>query len=553
MTLISGTASTANPVFPIDPALYELQPTGQAWIDVDSSQRTYLINKGMVTGTNWNGGDDVMRYLPAGKSCTYSSGQTFNGPKIYWTNIDGQVNSGLNCETDSNGRRSDTPIPFGFNINFGGTEYSGAYLIPAGAMVFGPDRFTYATSASNSVISLKNSGIAAFGADLKAHTFASDPGNSTYVWTAQTTINGQQAFVATWERIRSWNDSNRQYSFQTVLINKGSGNFETWFNYEKIDPDISGYQAPEIFSNLVDGKVSDNEFKIYSSTGFTIGKCEIINVNTSPTMYGNLFPARLADFSNRVAVGTVVSSLKVTNDNSVLFFQDDACTSPISSTTFNGYKYLQAYLNTGYAGVHAGWYVWNATDTENIKIEITEFFPNELTSKLIDGGEKALISNSLNSDVLGRYILGMRNGSTTGDANLDSSLGRESTSVTEPPAQENPVVLNNPVVTPVASTNEVKKEFRFTAGSSVLSNNNKKTLRSLAQLYVPGYKFSITGSAGQTKGVPTRKVKKLAENRALRVKKYLLAQGVKDADIMLNIEIISIRVTPKLKMIINKL
>ena len=82
---LSGLVLSPAHAVPVDPYSHRLIPTGTAWVDVPESERVYMINQGMVTATNWNRGDDVARYLPEGQSCTYSTGETFQGPKIYWS------------------------------------------------------------------------------------------------------------------------------------------------------------------------------------------------------------------------------------------------------------------------------------------------------------------------------------------------------------------------------------------------------------------------------------------------------------------------------------
>jgi len=57
-------------------------------------------------------------------------------------------------------------------------------------------------------------------------------------------------------------------------------------------------------------------------------------------------------------------------------------------------------------------------------------------------------------------------------------------------------------------------------------------------------KYTVTGAAGKSFGVPTRFVKALAASRAAKLKAYLLKLGVKESNIIINVKITEFRVTP---------
>lgn len=152
-------------------------------------------------------------------------------------------------------------IPFGFNINFYGVEYSGAYLNTNGNVTFTGTLSTYTP------FGLASSGtpiIAPFFADVDT----SVGGNPiTY---GVTTLNGNNVFVATWPGVDCFVNDNRKDSFQLILIDRpdlgttANGDaFDIEFNYNSIQWDAGqasggdgncqsqtqGYSAVVGFSN----------------------------------------------------------------------------------------------------------------------------------------------------------------------------------------------------------------------------------------------------------------------------------------------------------------
>lgn len=447
----------ANPTFPLDLEQYSLSPTGQAWVDVPFDDRIYLMNRQMTENLPTTGdGDDVITYLPADASCTYQGAGSFSGPAMFWNNRDttysGDPNS-RDCRDSSNNPVTNLTIPFGFDIDFGGEVHSGAYLIPAGALVFGSD-FTYSASAAESAFNIENSGITAFGADLMAYTVENKPEESSYIWTAQTIIGGKQAFVAAWENMYQWSsrDGNAQFSdqpvssFQIVILNDGNDNFTTWFNYERIDENIVGYSSPQTFLNFDAGQISTSQYRVYSDIGFTQDCLRTKNISGGPNREvnidfynssGTVLQRDLGSGLTNIDEGNIsgLSSLRFTGENSVNFFSDSLCADPISADVFDGARYAVVKLrNSSTDSVLAGWFIWNDTDPQNVIIQPTEFFPNRVDSDLHDAAPVGtrLISNSLNSNVPGRYIVGMSNGSTVGDPLLDVLLDQE-TVIGDPP------------------------------------------------------------------------------------------------------------------------
>jgi hypothetical protein len=325
--------------------------------------------------------------------------------------------------------RADIPIPFGFDVNFGGASHSGAYLIPAGNLIFAPDSYTFSTSAFESVRSLKTSGISVFGADLMPYFSGADKATSSYIWAAQTTLNGKQAFVVSWERMRNWvSGFNKPYhSFQLVIVNDGGGDFTSWFNYEEVSTDIIGYSSPQFFSNLEAGFIGGNEFRLYTNNG-------VPQVDLDATCFrsddgdGRFYSKVLADFESNVRVRNFpgIGSYIITSNSTIKFYVDSSCGTPINGNIFGNYIYLNLEPNLpNIDALLVGWYVWDDRDPLNLKIEITEFYPNQANEDLEDSKSTALKENSLNTDVKGRYIVGMRGGKTTGDPLLSALQSNE--------------------------------------------------------------------------------------------------------------------------------
>jgi hypothetical protein len=514
-------AGQASITYPLDLSNYTYEPKGDAWVDAPFEQRVYLMNRELLSQTSTVGlGDDVITYLPSGATCTYSTGTSFSGPAMFWKDSDKQSRV---CEDASSSTVERQAIPFGFDINFGGATLSGGYLIPAGAIVFDSENYTYASSASSAVFSLKTSGITAFGADLMAYTVEGKPEESSYIWTAQTTIGGKQAFVASWENMYAWSNRNPGaasfddqpvFSFQIVILNDGDGNFTTWFNYDRIDEDIIGYSAPQMFSNFETGKISDSEYRVYTDAGYTPDTCQPTKDSSrtvSMRFYGPTGQRSRIDGledSNQLNGENIVGlgSLKVSGENSVQFFSDTACTNPIEAGVLDGIRYAEIRPeSTVFRAVHAGWYVWDDSDPLDVQVEITEFFPNVDRTTLHDASDPAtrLIANSLNSEVLGRYIVGMVGGRTVGDPKLDTLQGTETVI-----AEDNPRIPGQ--VAPTLGTSrltvfELGERISFDSNPSnhdVFSGLLNRTLERNPESQLASL---VAGSGAMTVFIPTDK------------------------------------------------
>jgi hypothetical protein len=127
-------------------------------------------------------------------------------------------------------------VPFGFSMNYYGTEYSGAYVNNNGNLTFTGAMSTYTPF-----------GLGSTGTPIVAPFFAdvdTNQGNTVEYGTG--TLDGHDAFVATWPGVEcylSGDNSNLDY-FQVILVDRpdlGTGakgdDFEIEFNYNSIQWD----------------------------------------------------------------------------------------------------------------------------------------------------------------------------------------------------------------------------------------------------------------------------------------------------------------------------
>jgi hypothetical protein len=139
----------------------------------------------------------------------------------------------VQCPVD--GQNGPEPYPFGFNLNFYGTEYGGAYVNSNGNITFGNYLSTYTpfglTSTDVAII-------APFFADVDTHG-----GNIMEIGTG--TLDGHDVFVVDWPGVGCYNaDQSVTDDFQVILIDRpdlGTGalgdDFQIEFNYDSIQWD----------------------------------------------------------------------------------------------------------------------------------------------------------------------------------------------------------------------------------------------------------------------------------------------------------------------------
>ncbi len=220
-------------------------------------------------------------------------------------------------------------IPFGFNIDFYGTEYSGVYVNTNGNLTFTGPLATYTPF-----------GLGSTGTPIIAPFFAdvdTNPGGGQIEY-GVTTLDGYNVFVANWPGVDCYDDNTNQDYFQVILIDR---------------PDLGTHANGDSFQIELN----------YNSITWDAGQASGGNASCQSQTAGN---SAAVGFSNGTPAG--------------------------------------AFELTG----------------------------SQVNGALIDGGPDALISNDLNSGVLGRYIFTV-NPQTTSLSTSLSGGGQSGTSITVPP------------------------------------------------------------------------------------------------------------------------
>ena len=158
--------------------------------------------------------------------------------------IGGYADTALNATDDG----SSGFTPFGFEINYFGTEYSGAYVNNNGNLTF-----------SGPMASYTPFGLASAGTPILAPFFADVDTNSGNVVNYGTgTLDGYSVFVANWPGVECFPAGNPDYldNFQAIIVDRpdlgtsGGDDFQIEFNYSS-DPmgrgngERRGRQLPE--------------------------------------------------------------------------------------------------------------------------------------------------------------------------------------------------------------------------------------------------------------------------------------------------------------------
>lgn len=146
------------------------------------------------------------------------------------------VYSGLAPGSSSLGPGDDIASPstaIGFNVNFFGTTYSNLFVNNNGNVTFGGNLLTHTpfglTTATARPI------IAPFFADVDTRVAPS--GRATYGATTFTTNDAivRNAFVGNWLGVGYYSGkTDKLNSFQMVLVDRGSGDFDIVFNYDGV-------------------------------------------------------------------------------------------------------------------------------------------------------------------------------------------------------------------------------------------------------------------------------------------------------------------------------
>ena len=83
----------------------------------------------------------------------------------------------------------------------------------------------------------------------------------------------------------------------------------------------------------------------------------------------------------------------------------------------------------------------------------------------------------------------------------------------------------------------------------MITQTGKAEIKKIVSKAGKDAKFTITGVASKSIGVPSSKVKGLAKARAEKIKAYLIKLGVKKSNITINIKIIESGIAPKTKIL----
>lgn len=395
--LLPATAAAANT------APNPFTATGAAWVDVPDADRIYLEQ---FDGNDYD--DNGIFYVDAGISCTVG-GITATGPFLdaYQVDetdcVDGDSNPVDPIDTSSRLGA----VPLGFEINFFGTTYDSAYPNTNGGITFDAPNSDYDETLAGLADSGQTSGMYPLGADLY---YASVESN---FWVGSTTIGGNDAIVFSWEGFHNCCTSAadpEDMSFQLVLIDRGDGDFDAWFNFESLVEFDEGYEAPAVLIDLADGvSVGSNIFVAEDVSNVPAGCLEA---------YYDFFGTP-TDAALETAVSTSGPYFRLEDSaaRTISLWQDSLCTVPTNSTLVQDESadltaYLQLEASNLFDAIGSGWSTYNPLTGE---IDATELLFNIDATTLADSADNPLIERSLNTTVPGRFVIGQRDGGTVTD------------------------------------------------------------------------------------------------------------------------------------------
>jgi len=381
---------------------------GESWVDVPDANRVYAENFGSTEGND----DNSFRYVAEGISCTYNS-VTAVGP--FWTAqdlgssecVDGSTNP-FDPFDDGTGLGA---YPLGFDVNFFGDTKNAAWPNTNGGVFFDEPSGRYDKSVAALVGAASSSAIFPLAADLYwDHT-------ESNFWTGYTTISGHDAVVFSWEKFHNCctsSDGSENMSFQLVLIDRGNGDFDAWFNYDAFDNFDQGYDAAEFTVDMHSG--------VTAGSNVVKGFPDIDNVPSECTKFD--FSDDSGEFTDSAFYGDWsedsiwVKAVSASN-KTVSMWTDDTCQTAldinvVQDVANDGYAYMTLENNDGssYDAIGMGWGTYDQT---NGKISSTELLHNVDASTLLDSASSPLINRSWNTTVHGRMVLGQRDGGTIGD------------------------------------------------------------------------------------------------------------------------------------------
>jgi hypothetical protein len=174
-----------------------------------------------------------------------------------WWGLDA---NGLPANDDGNFDSIDGGIPIGFEVNFYGVTYDEVYVGSNGTICFINDCSDYDDSVEETFEGSAGFAAMAIDSDPSEESWdgaACDFGGyhqnhsgSDYcasVFWGQATVDGADAFVVTYHHLPSYSpvDSDDWNTLQIILVDRGDGDFETWFNYDQFVNDHEGYSASD--------------------------------------------------------------------------------------------------------------------------------------------------------------------------------------------------------------------------------------------------------------------------------------------------------------------
>jgi hypothetical protein len=389
---------------------------GESWVDVPEANRVYAENFGGALGND----DNSFRYVAAGFTCT-SNLVSAIGP--FWTAqnlgsgdcVDGSTNPVDPFDDDT---RLGT-YPLGFDINFFGNTEDSAWPNTNGGVFFDEPSSSYDQSVAALVGDAKSSAIFPLAADLYwDHT-------ESNFWTGYTTIGSRDAVVFSWEKFHnccSSADGSANMSFQLVLIDQGSGDFDAWFNYDAFDGFDQGYDAAEFTVDMNAG--------VTEGSNIVKGFPDIDNVPTECTEFeidDDAGEFTDSDFYDDYSEESIWIKAESESNKTASMWSDDTCETALNINVLqdvaadgNAYMTLENDDDSSYDAIGMG---WGTYDQANGKISSTELLHNVDASTLLDDADSPLIERRWNTTVPGRMGLGQRDGGTIGDPVEDSGSG----------------------------------------------------------------------------------------------------------------------------------
>ena len=436
LLLVGTLASPAFSDGDTSPVPYSAQ--GSSWVTVPEIDKIYFED--FDDGDNSLQYDDHgIAYIPDGQVCDRNSRST-TGPALVTTSIS---DCGDGYDPYDKGTRAGA-IPLGFTINFFGVEYDSVYANTNGSITFDSAFSRYDDTAFDAVQGAESSILFAYSVDLEHRIYSN-------FWYAQTTIGGQSAAVFSWENYAPYSNDDtaigagtEENSFQIVIISQGNKDFDAWFNYDEIETnsgDSEGYDAYHFWIDLSDDvTVGSNVVRVNYASTLPEGCTYYWDVNRELSSSGSFTDS---NWQTKTASNNFYA--KRESASTMTFWEDSGCTStPINAlavqdTGSDGNAYMEYSSRTGIED-YAATIGWGTYVASPFKIEATELFPNVSLDTLLDGGANELISQSINTSVVGRIVLGQRDGETVGDpSDPDSPVLTSSTSTPEPSAPRPPL------------------------------------------------------------------------------------------------------------------